>query len=310
MISYVVTKQHEKKDLYDLLESVYPSFSIKDQDRALKYGDIDFNGKRADGTEYLKQGDQIDLFLPGDIVGIDLTPKIIYQDENFVIVDKPAGLLSTSDCGEPNAISLVEDTIKNQGEYNPTALMLPYLVYSLETDISGLLILSKHEEGYLFVMEALNQRRISKHFLCPVVGIAEEHDELIAYYKKDKALKNAKILDKFQKGAKPIVTRYTTLARGETMSLVSARPVTNGLHQVRAHMAYYDLPILGDNQYGNRRFNRKCGATGLALCLKSLEFQTGTRHEYQYMNGKRFESNQISFPKCVYDEGLMDSLSF
>ncbi len=310
MISYVVTKQHEKKDLYYLLESVYPDFSIRDQDKALKYGDIDFNGKRADGTEYLKQGDQIDIFLPGDIVGIDLTPKIVYQDENFVIVDKPAGLLTASDIGEPNAVSLVEDTMKNQGEYNLTALMLPYLVYTLDIDVSGLLILSKHEEGYLFVMEALNQRRINKHFLCPVVGIAEDSDELLAYYTKNKALTQARILDKFQKGAKPIVTRYTTLSHGKTMSLVSARPVTNGLHQIRAHMAYYGLPVLGDDQYGNRSFNRKSGATGLVLCLKSLEFQTGTRHEYQYMNGKRFESQQISFPKCVYDEGLMDSLSF
>jgi 23S rRNA-/tRNA-specific pseudouridylate synthase len=310
MISYVVTKQHEKKDLYDLLESVYPNFSLKDQDKALKYGDIDFNGKPADGTEHLKQGDKIDIFLPADIVGIDLTPQIVYQDENFVIVDKPAGLLSASDYDEPNAVSLVEDCMKTLGEYNLNALMVPYLVYDLEKDVSGLLILSKHEAGYLFVIEALNQRRISKHFLCPIVGITEDEDELLAYYAKDKALTNAKILDKFQKGAKPIVTRYTTLARSETMSLVSARPVTNGLHQVRAHMAYYDLPVLGDDQYGNRRFNRKHGAVGLALCLKSLEFQTGTNHEYQYMNGKRFESQQISFPKCVYDEGLMDSLSF
>ena len=66
------------------------------------------------------------------------------------------------------------------------------------------------------------------------------------------------------------------------------------------------LPVLGDDQYGVPRFNRKNGADQIALCLKSLEFQTGTRHEYEYMNGKRFESEQICFPKCVYDEGLMD----
>jgi 23S rRNA pseudouridine955/2504/2580 synthase len=310
MISYTVTKQHEKKDLYDLLESVYPDFSIRDQDKALKYGDINFNGKRADGTEHLKEGDIIDIYLPGDIVGIDLTPEIVYQDENFVIVDKPSGLLSSSDFDEPNALSMVEEHMKQQGEYNLNALMVPYLVYNLEKDVSGLLILSKHEAGYLFIIDALNQRRISKHYLCPVVGIAEEEDELLAYYKKDKSLSSVKILNKFQKGAKPIVTRYKTLATGDTMSLVSARPVTNGLHQVRAHMAYYNLPVLGDDQYGNRRFNRRNGAIDLALCLKSLKFQTGKLHEYEYMNGKTFESNQICFPKCVYDEGLMDSLPF
>ena len=80
MISYVVTKQHEKIDLYDLLESVYPNFSLKDQDKALKYGDIDFNGERADGTEHLKQGDRVDIFLPADIVGIDLMENNLLGD--------------------------------------------------------------------------------------------------------------------------------------------------------------------------------------------------------------------------------------
>ena len=116
----------------------------------------------------------------------------------------------------------------------------------------------------------------------------------------------AKILTKFQKGAKPIVTRYTKIKSGESMSLLAVRPVTNGLHQVRAHLASAGLPVLGDDQYGVPRFNRKNGADQIALCLKQLEFQTGKSHEYEYMNGKRFKSEQICFPKCVYDEGLMD----
>ena len=76
-----------------------------------------------------------------------------------------------------------------------------------------------------------------------------------------------------------------------------------------------DEVLLGESSNGNQRWmlatlqNHGLPA-GLALCLQSLEFQTGTRHEYQYMNGKRFESQQVSFPKCVYDEGLMDSLTF
>lgn len=307
MISYEVTKEHEGMELFDLLESVYPDFSLKNQDRALKFGDIELNGEVAYGDETVHEGDILDIFLCGDIVGVDLTPTIIYQDENFVIVDKPAGLMSVSDYqDEESAVSKVEEMMKQRGEYNVDALMVPYLVYRLDPYESGLLIMAKHEEGYLFMIEALNQRRICRHYLCPVAGVAQYEDELLAYYTKNKAMTSAKILNKFQKDAKPIVTRYKTLSRGETMSLLLVRPVTNGLHQTRAHLAFYGLPVLGDNQYGNRRFNKQAGADQLALCLKTVIFETGMNHEYEYMNGKRFESEQLCFPKSVYDEGLMD----
>ena len=307
MVTYEVTKEHDGIELFELLESVYPDFTIKNQDKAFKYGDIELNGEVAYGDETVNEGDIIDIFLCGDLIGVDLSPTIVYQDENFVIVDKPAGLPAISDYDdEPSAVSMVEEMMKQQGEFNLDALMVPYLVYKLEDYVSGLLIMSKHEEGYLFMIEALNQRRICRHYLCPVVGAAEDEDELLAYYTKDKAMTTAKILSKFQKGAKPIVTRYKTLSRGDNMSLLLVRPVTNGLHQTRAHLSYYGLPVLGDDKYGNKRFNRKAGADQLALCLKTLIFEVGVNHEYEYMNGKRFESEQINFPKYVYDEGLMD----
>ena len=307
MITYEVTKEHEGLPLFELLESVYPDFSIKNQERALKYGDIDLNGETSYGDEIVNEGDVIDIYLCGDLVGVELTPTIVYQDENFVIVDKPAGLVSISDFdGEESAVTKVEDIMKQQGEYNLDALMVPYLVYKLDTYESGLLIMAKHEEGYLFMIEALNQRRICRHYLCPVVGIAQEEDELLAYYTKNKAMTHAKILAKFEKGAKPIVTRYKTLSTGETMSLLLVRPVTNGLHQARAHLAFYGLPVLGDNQYGNRRFNKKASADQLAMSLQTIVFEIGSNHEYEYLNGMRFDSEQLCFPKAVYEEGLMD----
>ena len=307
MISYEVTKEHEGLPLFELLEVVYPDFSIKNQERALKYGDIDLNEEPAYGDEPVAEGDIVDIYLCGDLVGVDLEPTIVYQDENFVIVDKPAGLESISDYeGDESAVTKVEEMMKKQGEYNIDALMVPYLVYRLDPYESGLLIMAKHEEGYLFMIEALNQRRICRHYLCPVIGLAQEEDELLAYYKKNKAMTHAKVLSKFEKDAKPIVTRYKRLSMGETMSLLIVRPVTSGLHQVRAHLAYYGLPVLGDNQYGNRSFNKKAGADQIALCLQSIIFETGTNHEYQYLNGMRFDSSELCFPKSVYDEGLMD----
>lgn len=306
MISYTVTKQHDGLELFNLLEQVYPDFDPRDQDAAFKYGDIMLNGEDAYGDDVVREDDALEIFLPGDIVGIDIRPRIIYQDENFVVADKPAGLLSISDDDEPSAVGMIEEIMKERGEYNLDALMVPYLVYPLDRYVSGVLLLAKHEEGYLFLVEALTQRRLSRYFVCPVRGVAEESDELMAYYKKDKAGKRAHILGKFEKNAKPIVTRYSTISTGETMSLLDVRTITNGLHQVRAHLAYDGLPVLGDDMYGSKRFNRRSGAGHICLWIQMVVFETGTGHEYEYMNGRTFASTSFCFPRCVYDEGLLD----
>ena len=306
MITLTVTKEQGGQELYDLLDQLYPDFTPRDQDLALKVGDILLNGKVPFGGDTVKSGDIVEMFLAGDVVGADMTPRIIYQDENFVVADKPAGLLSFSDDGEPNAVDMIEEMMKQQGEYSLGALMVPYLVYPLEQYVSGILVMAKHEEGYLFLVEALNQRRLSRDFVCAVKGAAHKDDELMAYHSKDKAGRRARIHDRFQKDAKPIVTRYEALAAGETMSLLRVRPVTNLLHQVRAHLAHAQLPVLGDEMYGDKRFSRRAGADHICLWVQTLVFETGTRHEYAYMNGRKFESSTSSFPRSVYDEGLME----
>ncbi|MDD5018454.1 MAG: RluA family pseudouridine synthase [Eubacteriales bacterium] len=305
MVSFTVEKKRSGVELYQLLEEVYPDFAKKALIAAFKSGIVTLNGKEAYGDDKVHAGDKIAVFVTGDVMGIDMSPRVVYQDENFVIVDKPAGLLSIGDTGEPNAVSMVEEFMKQRGEYSLDALMVPYLVYPLDKYVSGLLILAKHEHAYLFLIEALAQRRITRYFICPVRGRAEENDELMAYHIKDKASTHARILKKYSKDAKPIVTRYSALKFGETMSLLCVRPVTNYLHQVRAHLAYGGFPVLGDSDYGDRKFNKRNGAGHISLWLKTVVFEVGKRHEYEYMNGKEFESRELSFPKSVYDEGLM-----
>jgi 23S rRNA-/tRNA-specific pseudouridylate synthase len=79
------------------------------------------------------------------------------------------------------------------------------------------------------------------------------------------------------------------------------------MHQVRAHLAFEGLPVIGDSVYGNKRINGKYRADHIALWLKSIVFEIGTSHEYSYLNGKAFESSNHSFPKCAYDAGLLET---
>lgn len=306
MISFTVEKKQAGMVLFDLIEQLYPDYNPKALTRAFKAGAVTVGGEAAFGNDELRAGEEVSIYLPGDALGADLTPAVIFQDENLLVVDKPAGLPSTSETGELSALEMTENYMKQRGEFNIDALMVPYMVYPLDRYVSGLLLFAKHEEAYLFLVEALAQRRISRYYTCPVRGQAEDREELLAYHMKDKASRSARILSNFRKDAKPIVTRYETIARGEHMSLVRARPLTNCLHQVRAHLAYAGLPVLGDDQYGDARFNKHFYAPSLCLWLDTVVFESGTGQGFDYLNGKRFESLEFSFAKSVYDEGLME----
>jgi 23S rRNA-/tRNA-specific pseudouridylate synthase len=304
MISLAAADGDSGKELFDFLFEKYPEADERVMINAFKKGNIALNGNEAYGDDEVHAGDSISLFMTGDVLGASLKPEILFQDENFIIADKPAGLLSISDSDEPNAVQMLEEEMKQRGEYSLKALIVPYLVYPLERYVSGLLILAKHEDAYRFLVQALMQRRITRYFICPVIGQAKDKDELLAYHLMDRSNRSVRILSSLQKKTKPIVTRYTAISSGEHMTLLSARPITNYLHQIRAHLAFEGLPVVGDNIYGNRRFNKRCGAEQIALWLKTVIFETGTNHSYAYLNGRKFESKSCSFPKCIYDAGL------
>jgi len=306
MVELKVEKERDGAELSELLLEACPGFSQKTLRAAFKSGIITVNGQKGTGSDTVNTGDIVHIFAPPDVLGLDLTPRVVYQDENFVFIDKPAGLISMSETGEPNAMGMVEEHMKRRGEYSLEALLIPYLVYPLDKYASGLMLMAKHEDAYLFLSEALRQRRIARHYICPVVGEAQDKAELIAYHQRRKSSPRVNILPKPQKDARPIVTRYQRLAEGDGISLLRVRPVTNGLHQIRAHLAYAGLPVLGDDIYGNKRMNKKLGAAHLALWLNRVVFEVGTAHNYAYLNGMELESKECSFPKCVYDAGLLE----
>lgn len=306
MVSLSVQKAQDGQELFDVLIDAYPDLPPKALKTAFKKKIITVNDTYAYADDVVSEGDLVDIYTTGDKLGIDLSPQILYEDENLLIIDKPAGLPATPQSDEPSVIVMIEEYMKQRGEYSLQALMVPYLIYPLDKYVSGVLLIAKHEDAYMFFIEALGQRRIARFYICAVKGCPDDQEELFGYHKRDRLGRRAHILKKHKKGDKPIVTRCKKISQGNNMALLRARPITNGLHQVRAHLADCGLPILGDGIYGDRRFNMRFGAEYICLWLETLVFEVGTGHGYDYINGKCFSSRFESFPVCVYDQGLMD----
>lgn len=207
-----------------------------------------------------------------------VTLKIIYQDEHYIAVDKPAGLLvhrSPIDAGETVfALQLLRDQIGQ----------IVYPCHRLDRPTSGALLFALDQDSHRFTQEELAGQGCEKNYLAVVRGWTEAAGSI------DYALRSEEPPHKIQSA----VTEFETLARSELnepvgryptarFSLLKLQPKSGRKHQLRRHMAHIRHPILGDTRHGdgaqNRFLRKHCGCQRLMLRATSLVFTHRTSGE-------------------------------
>lgn len=190
--------------------------------------------------------------------GLDL----LYVDNDLVIVNKPAGLLSVPGRGEDKQDSMLH---RLQAEY-PDA----QTVHRLDMDTSGILLFARHADAQRAISRLFEQRRIHKAYLARVWGIPKQASgsinlPLIADWPNRPRQK----ID-FTRG-KPALTHYQLLTANQQHSLIQLYPVTGRSHQLRLHMSALGHPILGDPLYGTAM--SRCASPRLLLHAEQLRFE-------------------------------------
>lgn len=279
MIKFKVEK--DQKKIVDYLKNKFKNLTNGTIFKALRNKDIRINGVKISENVPVNAGDEITLYIKDEFLfGITVLDKskIIYDDENIVIVNKPQDVLVQGD-----GINIGLDKMVN--DYFGTQNIVP--CHRLDRNTSGLIIFAKNEMAEETISEMLKQHMIRKVYRCRVIGHPKNKKAtLTAYLFKDSKTSQVIISNEKKKGYVEIVTKYEVIAyNNDGTSTLEVELVTGRTHQIRAHLAFIGYPILGDGKYGKNEVNKKFKLTRQELTAYKIIFNDAIG-ELEYLKGK------------------------
>jgi 23S rRNA pseudouridine1911/1915/1917 synthase len=201
----------------------------------------------------LKRGEEVRLTVPPPAPST-LSPEaiplgIVYEDQDVVVVDKPAGLCVHPAPGHPSG-TLVNALLARYPELSLMASPRPGIVHRLDIDTSGVIMVARNEAARLFLSRELKSRRVEKKYLALVRGDVSPAEGVIEapIGRNPGNRKKMAVVP----GGREAHTGYRVLRRFEGFTLVEASPETGRTHQIRVHFAHLGHPVAGDKVYGGK----------------------------------------------------------
>ena len=249
-LRYIVKDNSQYKNINQILEKEF-DFSTRLLAKLIKNKQILLNGFSVDTRNEISINDEIIVKLDleednSNIVPTKMNIEIIYEDEWFLVINKPAGIaihpsrMHYTD-SLSNGIRYYFDKIGLKKKYRP--------VTRLDYDTSGIVIFAKCEYIQECFIKQMNNKTFKKEYLAIVDGILENKKGSISF---PIARKEGSIIERCVSDiGQPSVTHYEVLSTFENYSLVKCYLETGRTHQIRVHFAAISHPLIGDTLYGN-----------------------------------------------------------
>lgn len=233
-----VNIEDDGKKLTTYLTKEFKDLKINEIYKALRKKDIKINEKRINQNVNIDYGDEIEVYISDDILlGIkNLDIKKVYEDENIVVFNKPKNLEIEGE----NSLTEIEK--KNYKYLNP--------VHRIDRNTTGLVIYAKNEESLNELIEMFKNDEIEKHYIALCYGIPKQNATCSAYLFKESKKKIVYISKEPKKGYSKIITSYKLVKedKNKNISILDVNLHTGKTHQIRAHLAFLGLPIIGDRK--------------------------------------------------------------
>lgn len=216
----------------------------------------------------------------GDVVHVYLADRekdsieVVYRDENILVVNKMAGI-------EVQGVDSLTERINN---ILTDAVAVP--VHRLDRNTTGLVVFALNKNAETELLASFKDRGIDKLYNCIVVGKPKQPSaKLKAFLFKDAKKSLVYMSNVPKQGYLPIETHYKLVKNMGELSLLEVKLVTGRTHQIRAHLAHINLPVLGDGKYGINKINTRYRVKTQLLCCTKITFHFA-QGALKYLDGK------------------------
>ena len=267
----VETEDEVRVDKY--LADHLPEISRSQIKRLMETGYVTLDGITVEkaGTK-VSSGSLLEILVVIDqddgLVPEEMPLEIIFEDEHVIVINKPAGLVVHPGAGNQagtlvNALLAYFPPIREVGESDR-----PGVVHRLDKDTSGVIVFAKTDKAYRWLVKQFKSRDVSKTYLALVDGHPPTPTGRIeAPVERDSRIRTRMAVGMRGQG-KPAVSEYFQLQRFMSHSLLEVHPITGRTHQIRVHLSYLGVPVVGDTLYGRR--NPSIDLNRIFLHAKSL----------------------------------------
>ena len=306
IINLIVDKNNQNKRVDVFLSKYEKKISRTKIKNLIEKGYLEINNlKVLEPSKKVNIKDKIKLEVP-ELKKLEIKPykyklDIIYEDNDVMVINKPAGLVVHPGAG--NFDNTLVNALINYDKKNLSSIngeLRPGIVHRLDKDTSGVIIVAKNNFAHTHLSKQFNEHSIDRKYIALVWGkLRPQKGEIKTFITRSS--KNRQLMDVSQTKGKLAITNYKTIeiyenSRVPTLSLVEYRLKTGRTHQIRVHMKFKGNPILGDKSYKKKlkklkdvdpelneiikKIDRQC------LHAKSLGFLHPTKNQRLFFESK------------------------
>lgn len=286
IFTFIVDKENNGLRLDVYLARALPKLSSRTfLQNLISKGLVKVNNVICKPHKKVKEGEQIlvefDAPQPQGLKPEKIPLKIIYEDKDILVINKPIGMVVHPAAGN-YAGTLVNALLYHCKELSAANNPLrPGIVHRLDKDTSGVMVVAKNNPAHLALARQFQEHSIARKYVAIVEGVVEFNEGMIDVPLGRSQTDREKMVVTFNNSSREAQTVYKVLKRLGDKTLLEIFPRTGRTHQIRVHLAYLGHPVLGDKKYGKANsFGR------LALHAQSLGFIHPTKNEF-----REFKSN-------------------
>jgi 23S rRNA pseudouridine1911/1915/1917 synthase len=281
-----------------LLAERFPHLTRSRLQKLCRDGQVTARGRKVRSAYRVLLGDDIRVHVPpsapSELVPENIPLRVVYEDDDLLVIDKPAGLVVHPAAGNVTG-TLVHALLYHQAQLAPgTGPCRPGIVHRLDKDTSGLLVVAKTEAAHLGLATALHDRRVRREYAALVWGRLSG-DEGTIEGAIGRSPTDRKRMAVVARGGKSALTRWQVHERLAFTTFLAVRLGTGRTHQIRVHLASVGHPVFGDATYGGRN-----------SCLTHLAAgpRVQARHALAHLARQGLHAARLSFRHPVRGQEL------